>query len=274
MAAQAPPPQDVNPICLKVMRLCKPSFHFSLPVPFPPAAPAAGDPEPGIALSPMLALPQSFGDIYLGETFSCYISLCNIAPVELAHVGLKVEVQTQLQRETLSDSSAAGSAIARFASQQTLDKIIEYDLKDVGIHILICSALYTDSAGERKYFRKVRARPRWSAPALRCVCTRSRALHAARTPPVHGRVPPRGGGDAHSHRLLPPSQFFKFQVNNPLSMKSKTHALAPHNEVRAPGTSPLSATRLPATRSGSRVPRASVLGSLSRVRHLLSLIAC
>lgn len=52
-------------------------------------------------------------------------------------------------------------------------------VQDVGIHILICSALYTDSAGERKYFRK----------------------------------------------------FFKFQVNNPLSMKSKTHALAAHNEV-------------------------------------------
>lgn len=140
------------------MRLCKPSFHFSLPVPFPPVAPAGGDPEPGVALSPMLALPQSFGDIFLGETFSCYISLCNIAPIELAQVGLKVEVQTTLARETLSDSSVAGSAIARFASQQTLDKIIEYDLKDVGIHILICSALYTDSQGERKYFRKVRAR--------------------------------------------------------------------------------------------------------------------
>ena len=127
----------------------------------------------------LLALPQSFGDIFLGETFSCYISLCNICPISLSMVGLKVEVQTQLQRETLSDSSAAGEAIARFASQQTLDKIIEYDLKDVGIHILICSALYTDAAGERKYFRK----------------------------------------------------FFKFQVNNPLSMKSKTHVLAPHNEV-------------------------------------------
>jgi len=157
------------------MRLCKPSFHFALPVPFPPAAPDNAD--PGVALSPMLALPQSFGDIYLGETFSCYISLCNVSPVELAQVGLKVEVQTQLQRETLAD--ATGESIGRFASQQTLDKIIEYDLKDVGIHILICSALYTDAAGERKYFRK----------------------------------------------------FFKFQVNNPLSMKSKTHALSPHNEV-------------------------------------------
>jgi Protein of unknown function (DUF974) len=187
-APPPPPPQDVNPISLKVMRLCKPSFHFSLPVPFPPVAPAGGDPEPGVALSPMLALPQSFGDIFLGETFSCYISLCNIAPIELAQVGLKVEVQTQLARETLSDSSVAGSAIARFASQQTLDKIIEYDLKDIGIHILICSALYTDSQGERKYFRKVRVR-RAARTALYAPAMRSMPLLAPPAP----RRGPRGG---------------------------------------------------------------------------------
>jgi hypothetical protein len=186
------------------MRLCKPSFHFSLPVPFPPVAPAGGDPEPGVALSPMLALPQSFGDIFLGETFSCYISLCNIAPIELAQVGLKVEVQTQLARETLSDSSVAGSAIARFASQQTLDKIIEYDLKDIGIHILICSALYTDSQGERKYFRKVRVRRAFRtalyAPAMRsmplCLLLRRRAVGRAVAHAAEGRTDTRP-----AHRL-------------------------------------------------------------------------
>ena len=150
-----------------------------MPVPFPLLGQPHGDPEPGLALSGFLKLPQSFGDIFLGETFSCYISLCNISPVSLAQVGLKVEVQTQLQRETLADSSLSEEAVPSFASAQTLDKIIEYELKDVGIHILICSALYTDASGERKYFRK----------------------------------------------------FFKFQVNNPLSMKSKSHVLAPLNEV-------------------------------------------
>ena len=94
------------------------------------------------------------GDIYLGETFSCYISMCNCSAVALSNVGLKVEVQTQLQRETLSDSSKAESSIARFAPQQTLDRIIAYELRDVGIHILICSALYSDAYGEKKYFRK------------------------------------------------------------------------------------------------------------------------
>ena len=107
---------DANPVSLKVLRLCKPSLHFAMHVSFLHCAPVDDEPQPGVALSGMLTLPQSFGDIYLGETFSCYISLCNVAPVELAHVGLKVEVQTQLQRETLADSSVSEASIGRFVA--------------------------------------------------------------------------------------------------------------------------------------------------------------
>ena len=83
-AAQQPKPsQDgglpvyENPISLKVMRLSKPKFHFGLPVPFnvPRAEQPSGDVgaasaqlvEP--AFGGVLAVPTSFGDIYLGETF-------------------------------------------------------------------------------------------------------------------------------------------------------------------------------------------------------------
>lgn len=122
----------------------------------------------------MLSLPHSFGDIYLGETFSCYVSLCSTSPVALENVGLKVEVQTQLQRETITDSSVA-KGVKRLEPRETLDSIVEYELKDCGIHILLCTALY----GDGKYLTK----------------------------------------------------FFKFQVHNPLSLKSKTHVLAPQQEV-------------------------------------------
>ena len=80
-----------NPISLKVMRLSKPKFHFGLPVPFvaPREEPAAGDSSSGgaqplvePAIGGMLALPHSFGDIYLGETFSCFVSLANKSALE------------------------------------------------------------------------------------------------------------------------------------------------------------------------------------------------
>ena len=69
------------------MRLCKPGFHFQLPIPFTPAEYGHTSlNEADYGLSGLLTLPQSFGDIYLGETFSCYISLCNVAPIKLANV--------------------------------------------------------------------------------------------------------------------------------------------------------------------------------------------
>eukprot|EP00965_Chrysotila_dentata_P055625 1845371-Pleurochrysis_carterae.AAC.4 len=87
-----------------VMRLCKPIFGFSLPVPFSSLQGDApkehngstdmlqqaddGDLSPdlehiGCAITGALMLPQSFGDIFLGETFSCYVSLTNISSAEL-----------------------------------------------------------------------------------------------------------------------------------------------------------------------------------------------
>ena len=93
-------------------------------------------------------------------------------------------MQTQVQRETLANTAAAGAdgtppPPEGLAAGQTLDRIIRYELRDVGIHILICSASYSDREGTRRSFRK----------------------------------------------------FFKFAVQNPLSMKSKTHSLS-HSDAR------------------------------------------
>lgn len=180
------PPQYENPISLKVMRLSKPKFHFSLPVPFivphaedgnstttPPAPASAELVEP--ALTGMLALPHSFGDIYLGETFSCFVSLANKSNFELVQVALKVEVRTEYNRESISEERS----VDRLTSRQTLDKVVHYELKDTGMHILSCLALYTDPSGEKKHFKK----------------------------------------------------FYKFQVNNPLKMKEKTHDLVAHQDI-------------------------------------------
>jgi len=181
---EPPPPAYENPISLKVMRLSKPKFHFGLPVPFivPPADTSAS--ETSIAesaelvdpaLSGMLSLPHSFGDIYLGETFSCFVSLANKSALELVQVALKVEVRTEYNRESISEERS----VDRLPARQTLDKVVHYELKDTGMHILSCLALYTDPSGEKKHFKK----------------------------------------------------FYKFQVNNPLKMKEKTHELIAHQDI-------------------------------------------
>lgn len=165
------------------MRLCKPSFSTELPLPNDPVALGARTPGGAssvsaaaslpLATSASLTLPQSFGNIYLGETFCAYVSVCNQAAHLLNGLGLKVEVQTSSQRQLLLNNAPTGPS-ATLAPAGRADVIVRYELREVGIHILICSASYVDADGEARNLRK----------------------------------------------------FFKFQVQNPLSMKSKSHTLS------------------------------------------------
>ncbi|KAI9207019.1 uncharacterized protein BJ171DRAFT_472990 [Polychytrium aggregatum] len=137
------------------------------------------------ALSDLLVLPASFGTIYLGETFSSYLCINNESKAAVQDVGIKAELQTGTQRFTLIDTlqpsglaSLTGSGqdtpptrVSLLPSQNT-EYIIHHEIKELGIHILVCSVHYTAGI-ERKFFRK----------------------------------------------------FFKFQVMNPLGVKTKVNTL-------------------------------------------------
>lgn len=163
------------------MRMCKPSFATNdTPLPVDSAlhqlgeagAPSLGNTTVALATTPLLTLPQTFGDIYLGETLSAFVSTCNQAPYVLSAMQLKVEVQTSSQRQLLF-SRAGGGPSGSLVPAGRADCIVRYELREVGVHILICSATFVDADGESRNLRK----------------------------------------------------FFKFQVQNPLSMKSKSHTL-------------------------------------------------
>lgn len=163
------------------MRMCKPSFATAgMPLPVDGAlrrltdggAPPLGATTIELATTPQLTLPQSFGDIYLGETLSAFVSTCNQAPYPLAGLQVKVEVQTSSQRQLLVSRAGDGPGGALPPAGRA-DCIVTYELREIGVHILICSASFADADGEPRNLRK----------------------------------------------------FFKFQVQNPLSMKSKSHTL-------------------------------------------------
>jgi len=171
---------------IKVMRLCRPSFVQQQPLPLPSNSvglPSVGA-APSVVLSSWLTVPPpSLGDIFLGEMFGCLISLANVSATELTQIALKVEVQTQVQRATLVDPAAlkadgSGPELITLQPERTLEKVIHYKIKDVGVHFLICSVTFFDPEGERKY-----------------------------------------------------RKFFKFEVHNPLSMKSTTRMLDCTDEI-------------------------------------------
>ncbi|KAL3211298.1 hypothetical protein MRX96_036527 [Rhipicephalus microplus] len=132
-------------LALKVMRLTRPALFTTLPVVcdsrdipgsmwMQELKQDLGAPL-GLELfgaGSFLMLPQSFGNIYLGETFSCYMSVHN-------------DSQT-----TVRDVSRPPS----WPPNSSIDEVIHHEVKDINTHILVCTVNYTTQAGEKLHFRK------------------------------------------------------------------------------------------------------------------------
>ncbi|KAE8724462.1 putative LRR receptor-like serine/threonine-protein kinase [Hibiscus syriacus] len=181
-------PQGSHSLAFRVMRLCKPSFHVEPPFRLDPADLFVGEdnfddplaaanlppllstqlsksmdssnltygnrfhlhhPSDAMGFSGLLLLPQSFGAIYLGETFCSYISINNSSNVEVRDIIIKAEIQTERQRILLLDTSK--SPVESIRAGGRYDFIVEHDVKELGAHTLVCTALYIDNDGERKY---------------------------------------------------------------------------------------------------------------------------
>ncbi|GAV74432.1 DUF974 domain-containing protein, partial [Cephalotus follicularis] len=172
-------------LAFRVMRLCRPSFHVDTPLRIDPLDLLLGedifddpiaasrippliaahlttssdltfrtrfllhDPSDSIGLSGLLVLPQAFGAIYLGETFCSYISINNSSNFEVRDIVIKAEIQTERQRILLLDTSK--SPVESIRAGGRYDFIVEHDVKELGPHTLVCTALYSDGDGERKY---------------------------------------------------------------------------------------------------------------------------
>ncbi|XP_022101769.1 trafficking protein particle complex subunit 13-like isoform X2 [Acanthaster planci] len=162
------PREKEHLLSLKVMRLTKSSFITTTPVLFEARDIAGGsaggtlsDISPGLGLpsglecfgvGELLMLPQNFGSIYLGETFSCYVSVHNDSSQVVKDILLKTDLQTSSQRLTLSGSGTPPHG--ELTPSQCIDEVIHHEVKELGTHILVCAVSYTTQAGENMYFRK------------------------------------------------------------------------------------------------------------------------
>ncbi|KAF0298761.1 Trafficking protein particle complex subunit 13 [Amphibalanus amphitrite] len=152
-------------VALKVMRLTRPTLYSNPVVSCDPrdlpgtTLSAAPDVTrlphlPHLQLGEMLLLPQSFGSIYLGETFSCYLSVHNHSTGATAcELTVRAELQTGSQRLTLTPTAGADRP-ASLAPAASRDHLIQHEVKDTGAHILVCAINYTTEAGVNMFFRK------------------------------------------------------------------------------------------------------------------------
>jgi hypothetical protein len=103
-------------------------------------------------LSQMLKLPAAFGNIYLGENFSIFISINNESPFSVHQVGVKIELQTSSQRFVLSDTTT--TPYNTLDIRATHDTTVAHEIKELGVHILVCSVQYNAPDGRKRHFRK------------------------------------------------------------------------------------------------------------------------
>ncbi|XP_043545591.1 trafficking protein particle complex subunit 13 isoform X3 [Chiloscyllium plagiosum] len=157
-------PKQEHLLALKVMRLTKPTLFTNLPVTCEDRDlpgdlfsqlmkddPSTVKGAENFMLGEMLTLPQNFGNIFLGETFSSYISVHNDSVQVVKDILVKADLQTSSQRLNLSASNAA---VADLKPDHCIDDVIHHEVKEIGTHILVCAVSYTTQAGEKMYFRK------------------------------------------------------------------------------------------------------------------------
>ncbi|KZZ98437.1 hypothetical protein AAL_02955 [Moelleriella libera RCEF 2490] len=146
----------------------------------------SSNPDPFL-LSPLLNLPASFGAAYVGETFSCTLCVNNdsnddykkIRDVRLAaemktpgssaaaahKLSLKGSAATTTTSDELTSSSTSsggggGGEVATdlLARGDTVQRIVSFDLKEEGNHVLAVTVSYyeaSETSGRTRTFRKL-----------------------------------------------------------------------------------------------------------------------
>lgn len=87
-----------------------------------------------LAAGQFMLLPQSFGSIYLGETFSSYICVHNCTPYAVEGVTVKADLQSNTTRINLPMHEKQTTPTT-LGPDETLDDVIRYEVKEIGTHM-------------------------------------------------------------------------------------------------------------------------------------------
>ncbi|OTA07252.1 DUF974 domain protein [Trichoderma parareesei] len=179
------PIKEPHSVSVKVLRLSQPSLVTQHPIdpPFSPPntksqpapaslayAPSSTNPDPFL-LSPILNLPVSFGSAYVGETFSCTLCANNDLPPDAAKRIRDVRIEAEMKTPGLGgtqklelgpannhEGAAAGGGGVDLEPGGTLQRIVGFDLKEEGNHVLAVTVSYyeaTETSGRTRTFRKL-----------------------------------------------------------------------------------------------------------------------
>ncbi|KAI1612592.1 hypothetical protein EDD36DRAFT_240746 [Exophiala viscosa] len=194
-------PKEPHSVSLKVLRLSRPSLVQQHPLPLEiehdtkiprtaslayPSTAAGVDQE--FILTNNLGLPPSFGSAHVGETFACALCANNeLLPgnstKSVSGTRILVEMQTPSQSVPL-ELHAAESESDQTGPGSSLQRIIRFDLKEEGNHVLAVNVTYTETtsgdgqatSGRVRSFRKL-----YQFLAQPCLSVRTKATELPST---------------------------------------------------------------------------------------------
>jgi hypothetical protein len=67
---------------------------------------------------------------------------------------VRAEIQTGTKRLPLLEAQTQQTLLPNFAPRQCVDFVVSHELKEAGVHIMICSGSYLESSGEEKKVRQ------------------------------------------------------------------------------------------------------------------------
>jgi len=154
-------------LAVRVMRLSKPALYQNIPVYAEEESSSSvnaflegqshdiGIGSDQSVLSHLLVLPYSFGNVFLGEIFSAIVALHNQSDQILRDVILKTDIQTATQRITLSSNDPSEANRIELAPDQSISRVLQHEVKELGNHSLVCTVTCVDQNGEKCNLKKV-----------------------------------------------------------------------------------------------------------------------
>jgi hypothetical protein len=119
-----------------------------------------------------LTLQSPFGNIFIGETFSCCFSINNETSSTVTDVRITAEMRSP--SGTLHLDLAGGDATTDLDGTESVQRIVSYDLKEEGNYVLAVTVAYTipqhEGLGRVRTFQKL-----YQFLAQQCIMVRTKA---------------------------------------------------------------------------------------------------
>lgn len=152
-------------------------------------------------LSSNLSLPPAFGSAYVGETFACSLcannELLGDSDKSISSVRIVAEMQTPSQHIPLPLQSSSEEEANRQTSERDhpLQRIIRFDLKEEGNHVLAINVAYTETttgSGQATSARQRSFRKLYQFAAQPCLSVRTKATQLPSTEVADKSMGPYG----------------------------------------------------------------------------------